>query len=359
MTDSSSATDSTAAGIDKSEPAVESQIAQGAQADSPPATETQTDTSAASSPAKAEKPKDYLEAVKTALDKPKADASPAAKTDGSDPAQEQAETQEGDDLGEEPPDFTKEERAQLSVKTERRLRYLSGQAKRFQQELEQVKPQAEQMGRINQFVTQANLSQQDVTAGFEMMRLMKNDPEQAYEKLVPIFIALRKMVGEVLPDDLKQKVDTGVMPLEEARRLSRTTASLELRKQREATTTEEATRKAAAQATENQWRAGADTLNAWEASWAKTDLDYQRKLPDVQEKIELELLRWRTKGQIPTPVQAREIADRALAEVNKRSKKSVRPIDPGPTGAPSNPAALPKPKTYHEAVLQGLNAARR
>lgn len=357
MTDSSSATDSTAAGIDKSEAAVESQVAQGAQADSPPAQETTT-SPAASSTATAEKPKSMLEAVQAALNKPKADASPAAKTDGSEEAPEQPDPV-SDDGDAEPPDFTKEERAQLSVKTSNRIRYLDRQAKRFQREAETYRPEAEQMGKIKQFISSAKLNEQEVNAGFEMMRLMKNDPEQAYEKLVPIFVSLRKLVGEVLPADLQEKVAKGIMPEDEARRLSRSTAALELRKTRETAQTEQATQAAATQAQTEQWNAGAQALNSWEDNWKKTDIDYQRKLPDVQEKIELELLRWKAKSQIPTPQQAREIADKALAEVNKRSKRTVKPIDAGPSGSPSNPAAQPKPKNYHEAVLAGLAMARR
>lgn len=358
MTDSSSATDSTAAGIDKTDAAVESQVAQGVQADSPPAQDT-TSTPAASSPATAEKPKSMLEAVQAALNKPKADASPAAKTDGSEPAPEQS-GQDGDaELTDEPPDFTKEERAQLSVKAERRIRYLNGQMRRFQRDVETLRPAAEQMGKIKQFISSSNLNDSEVNAGFEMMRLMKNDPEQAYEKLVPIFVQLRKLVGEVLPADLQDKVARGVMPEDEARRLSRTSAALELRKTRETAQTGQATQHAAVKAQQDQWTASAQAMNTWEDNWKKTDIDYQRKLPDVQEKIELELHRWKGRNQIPTPQQAREIAEKALAEVNKRTKRSVQPINPGPTGSPSNPSAVPKPKSYHEAVLQGMALSRR
>ena len=121
MPDSSLETASAAEGINESGKAAEA-LSQ--------TTDVNTDSSpvsspdakpAASSTAPADKPKDMLAVVKAALDKPKADASPAPENG----KPETAESDAAPDDGDEPPDLSKDERAQLSAKTTNRMRYLN------------------------------------------------------------------------------------------------------------------------------------------------------------------------------------------------------------------------------------------
>lgn len=358
MPDSSLENDSAAEGINESGKAAESLSPTDVNTASSPVTPTDAKP-AESSPASADKPKDMLEVVKAALDKPKADASPAPEKDGKpETAESEAAPEDGDA---EPPDLSKDERAQLSAKTTNRMRYLDRGFKKFKAEAETLRPMAEQMRQIEQFVSNAGLEPKEVNAGFEMMRMMKNDPVKAYEAFTPIFLQLRKLAGEVLPEDLKKKVDSGHLPEDVALELSRTKA-------REAHATRQAEQQSAAarQRTETETRqsqitAGQQALSAWEDKWKATSPDYALMYDSVKDRIELGLAGFARQNKIPTAQEVYALAEQAKKDVEARLKpfngNRRKPIDPGPSGSPTNPASQPKPKNHLDVVKGVLGIA--
>lgn len=357
MPDSSLENDSAAEGINESGKAAESLSPTDVNTASSPVTPTDAKP-ADPSPASADKPKDMLEVVQKALNKPKADASPAPENGKPETVESEAAPEDGDA---EPPDLSKEERAQLSAKTTNRMRYLDRGFKKFKAEAESLKPLAEQMRQIEQFVSNAGLEPKEVNAGFEMMRLMKNDPVKAYEAITPIFLQLRKLAGEVLPEDLKKKVDSGHLPEDVALELSRTKA-------REAHATRQAEQQSAAarQRTEAETRqslitAGSQALSSWEDKWKQTDPDYAVKYDSVKDRIELGLANFARQNKIPTAQEVHGLAEQARKDVEARLKpfnaNRRKPIDPGPSGSPTNPASQPKPKSHLDVVKGVLGIA--
>lgn len=358
MPDSSLETASAAEGINESDKAAEALSSTDVNTASSPVASPDAKP-ADPSPAPADKPKDMLEVVQKALNKPKADASPAPEKDGKpETVESEAAPEDGDA---EPPDLSKEERAQLSAKTTNRMRYLDRGFKKFKAEAETLRPMAEQMRQIEQFVSNAGLAPQEVNAGFEMMRLMKNDPVKAYEAITPIFLQLRKLAGEVLPEDLKKKVDSGHLPEDVALELSRTKA-----REAHATRQNEQQSAAARQRQEAEARqglitAGAQALTSWEDKWKQTDPDYAVKYDSVKDRIELGLANFARQNKIPTAQEVHGLAEQARKEVEARLKpfnaNRRKPIDPGPSGSPTNPASQPKPKSYQDVVKGVLGIA--
>jgi len=354
MSDSSTETASAAEGINESGTAAEalSPNTDVTAASSPAASDAKP---AESSPAQTEKPKDMLEVVRNALNKPKEEAPSASKDGKPETAEPDPEPDQG--LGDAPEDLSKDERAQLSAKTTNRLRYLDRGMKHFKAEAEKYKPVAERMTQIDTFIQNAGLNNQEVNAGFEMMRLMKIDPVRAYEAITPIFLQLRKLAGEVLPPDLKDEVDRGVMPAARALEISRTKAR-EANYQRQ---TEVQTQRSAQQARQETIDNSTRTLSEWDAKWKASDADYRLKFPIVQDKIRIALAEYQRQGIVPTPQQTRDMAETAKKEAEAVLKPLAsnrkQAIDPGPTGSPSNPAAKPKPRSYRDAVNQVLGLA--
>lgn len=352
MPDSSLENDSAAEGVNESGKAAESLSHQDVNAASSTVENTDAKTSAESSTAPADKPKDMLEVVQKALNKPKADASPAPeKTDGKPATAEQDAAPEDGEA--EPPDLNKEERAQLSAKTTNRMRYLDRGFKKFKAEADSLRPAAEQMRQIEHFVSNAGLTPQEVNAGFEMMRLMKNDAVKAYEAITPIFLQLRKLAGEVLPDDLKKDVESGHLPEERALEISRTKArEAQARRQVEQrdVQSQQATRQAAIQASQN-------ALNGWDEKWKATDPNYAVMFDSVKDRIDIGLQDFVKRGVVPTPAEVVKVAEEAKRTVEARFKplnqNRRKPIDPGPSGQPTNPASRPKP-TSHLDVVRGV-----
>jgi hypothetical protein len=321
------------------------------------ATESTQDVNLTTSPSSgdegAKAPTSVFDAVNAAL-KPKSDApesSPASETpEKTDPAA--AEVPLSDDPS---PD----ELNRLHSQTRKRVKQLLGQRNDARNEIAQLKPRAEQADRINRFVEASGLDWSEVNSGFELMRLMKNDPLEARKQLEPIWNALNKICGHELPPDLQQKVSQGFIDEPTAQELAQQRARAHLatsQNQRTVQTVQQQRERAAAQ----QFGASVQSaIKTFENSWKGSDPDYAVKSPRVMEKVELALSRMAAKGEtLKSPADAVKLVEDAKKAVEAELKPFVRrreQIDPLPGGGVTANGS-PKPKSMAEAVAAGLRA---
>jgi hypothetical protein len=204
---------------------------------------------------------------------------------------------------------------------------------------------------IEEFRTSNNLEPVEVADGYKIMALLKNTPEEALPYLEGLVSDLRKHAGLTLPDDIQQDVDAGAITEERALELSQArarSASTDARlAQQQRTETEN---RQAARVGEFQ-TAGAD----WAAKMQLSDPEFAEKEPMVAERM-AKIMRDEPNATPKSPGDVAKLAERALADVNKRlsgmGRKSTPPVPVG-VSAPASPART-GPMTPHEITMAAL-----
>lgn len=212
-------------------------------------------------------------------------------------------------------------------------------------EREALKPKAEQYDKITTFMRSNHLNENEMVEGFKVMALMKNNPVEAYKVLKSHIEKLAPYTGEVLPEDLKKRVDEGFDSEESAKELARLRAEREFISARH----EEAQKAAAVEAQKSMLSA----VETWEQTEKAKDPDWSAKSKLVYDRIRTMI----QPGVQYGPLEAVEIARRALAGVNA----DLRPIagrgNPikSPTSSLSSASIRPAPRSLEDVVRMGLN----
>jgi len=314
-------------------------------AEASPAEETTDAKPAESSPVEGDtKPKSALEAVENAL-KPE-----AAKEPGESPAPEvdqdkPLETKTGEDADDdgkkdEDPPFHEHPRWQEMIAERDGLKA----------DVERLEVDAGHFQNLQSFARDANLSQEDMTNGLNIMRLMRNDPVRCYSALQPYMTALEGAIGVTIPADLQEQVDRGMMTLEAAQLSSRDRAAARLADGRTVQSERTIANNTAIQRQEADDKAVDDykldvgnSMTSWEEKWKSSDPDYEKLQPFVQDKIVAKINAATTQLSVDDIVK---IADDARVEVKKTmsalvpTKKPVEPVRAGKTV--TDPATAPK-----------------
>lgn len=222
---------------------------------------------------------------------------------------------------------------------------------RFQQLLRKSKENeadAQQYRVVQTFLKENNLSPDQAAEGLQIMALMGADPARALEMLKPHIQRLLESTGETLPADLRQRVQSGELPLEAAREVSRARAAQQHVQERQRLD-EQRRQEQAVQQQAVQLR---DTAQAWLQDRMVRDPAFSAKEPLMQREV---ALLQRQEGIPNTPEGVRDQLQRAYAEVNKQARvvapaaaprPAVRPVTGGT--APGTPA--PEPKSILDAI---------
>jgi hypothetical protein len=294
-----------------------------------------------------------LDAVQSALkpeENPEKSPTPepsGSKDASSDPAK----------AGEKPSeeDLSEDEKKSLKPKVAKRIESLLNDRTSLRRENEGLKTKTADFDKFIGFVKSANLSNDDMNNGFEIMALMKQDPAKAWDKLQPIIATLQGIVGERLPDDLAEKVRLGYINEVDAKQLARAQNQLQFRDGQ----AQEAQRRAEEEQVQRETQAlvgsVSNAASEWERTKAKSDPDWHLKSARVHELMKLSVY------ENGYPKSADEVSKR-LNDAHDQISKELRKLNPRPrainpvTGTASNPRAVAEPKTMLEAIQQGLQA---
>lgn len=201
----------------------------------------------------------------------------------------------------------------------------------------------EQYEQIQTFISSNRLAPEEVASGFEIMALMRSNPELALQKIAPLVESLERVLGRKLPSDLNQRVEDGVIDQETAAE----TARLRIANDR-ATADAEAARVATQQTAMQTHVQGIQAAVATvEQGFQTTDPDYARKQPFVLDRVRALIIEKKPRNS----EEATEIVRQAHREVTDNLKpmlvrKQVITPNSGDTAA----ASRPEPKTLLEAV---------
>jgi hypothetical protein len=155
---------------------------------------------------------------------------------------------------------------------------------RFQQLIRERNSLREDAGRyrnVQNYLDANGLSAPEAADGLEIMGLMKTDPTAAWAKLKPMVQNLLVAAGEILPQDLAQRVQKNELTRDGALEISRARASEKALKFRTEFQHTQAQRRGA---TEVQ-NSIVSTVDQWEADRRLKDPNFGAKFPRIQEKI--------------------------------------------------------------------------
>lgn len=177
------------------------------------------------------------------------------------------------------------------------------------------------------------LTGDEMADGLRLMALAKTDPAAAWNGGLKEWV--QKVVvaaGEWLPDDLRQRVQSGELSQDAAIELSR------LRAQAQSQQSRQTFQQQQAKAREQQEHAKAlrDTAEAWQADRVAKDPNFAAKLPSITEEVK----KLQSMGWVPTtPDGVREQLRRAYSAVNGGARNSSPASQAQPTTA--RPAVKP------------------
>jgi len=312
--------------------------------------------SPASSEAKADegaKPQSMLEAVKLAIEPAKPEA---AKTEGEEKSPDSEGGEKESEATSEKPKGDEDEK--LPFHKHPRWQQVLHEKKAAEHRLKELEPTVRNFEGFQRSVVEAGLSAQEIDEGFEIMKLMKSNPAQAYEALQKYMAPLAAFVGQQLPEDLQGRVDAGTLDPDSAQELARARNEKAFAETRVAKTAEQRER----EAEEQQYtkiRTHLDhcavAVTKWETEWKGSDPDYAVKQP----LVDAQLAKLNQEQGVPKTVEdaverakeARSIVEKTLAPVLKKTteKRTV-------TGGSSATQAAPKPKTLREAIALAARA---
>jgi hypothetical protein len=252
--------------------------------------------------------KSMLDVVKAALQRPdKSPKSENGQEQDADPAQPKK-----DDSGSE--DLPAEEMKLLSKKAQTRFSSLANAKRDLETQVKGLSEKAEGFDRVAAIIDRNQLSPEDVNTGFEIMGLLKLDPQKALEKLSPIVKTLLAHVGYELPDDLKSEVDLGAITQERARELA-AARMRESRNEGQRVQREQDEQSRQLRETSTKMTGVAD---AWVAERKTSDPDWHLKQNRVTDLVKIHLLE--TKKLPQTEKEARDLFAAKLKLVEDEMK---------------------------------------
>lgn len=328
------------------------QVAQSSAPENGTGQETQTlnDSAASSSPAvdKDANKETLLDVVKTAFDA-KAPANSSIAKAQSDPAPGQPNDAPGkDSLAQKD---GSEAQPDLPFHNHPRWKAMIAERDSF-------KPAAEQYGKITSFMQNNGLSPNEMAEGLHVMALMKTNPVAAYEQLQGYIQNLAKFTGDVLPPELKAKVDEGLTDPATAKRLAQLEAEREFSYARQVEQQQQYQAQqenfARQQAADNSQQMVSAVMQ-WEQAERAKDPDWAQKYEMVQDRVKALL----TSTPARTPSDAIQIAQRALTEVNARLRPLAGRTMPLRNAASSlsSASATPAPRSLADLVRMGLQGS--
>jgi len=259
-------------------------------------------------------------------------ASPAVGEEGS-----EAKGSDDEDYSDVP--FNRHPRFQKVVKERREFK---AQMEALQGQVEPLKLDAERYNNVVGFLDQSGLNADEAADLLTVGGLAKTNPVEAWKRAKSWVQGLLIAAGEVVPDDLQQRVTAGELSRE---------AALDISRLRSQTASMQATQSFQQQREERQrQQAGADgmrqTASDWETDRRVKDPNFAAKLPAIQREI---VFLQRTDGM---PKDAEGVKAQLMkayknvndslkaAAPNPAPKTAIRPVTGGQVAGNQRPAEM-------------------
>lgn len=226
---------------------------------------------------------------------------------------------------------------------------------RFQQLLRQSKAfkvDAERYNNVQTFIDTHGLSAEEAADGLIVFGLMKTNPSEAWQRMKPTIQKLLIAAGEVLPDDLRERVTKGEMSSEAAMEVSRSRATVQSVQATRSFEEQRAQQQQTQQALQALYGAAED----WQADRQRKDPNFAAKMKPLMKEI---LFLQSREGTPNTP--------QGVTDQLNRAYKALVPPAPRPAAPAPKVAVRPLPvgqvagnqRAEPNSVLDIVRANRR
>lgn len=275
-----------------------------------PVTEHEPDP-AASSPATGETDTELLSVARDAIDKERGKSETASPADGAD------KDPDTDADADDAPKQDDENYSDVPFHKHPRFQQLLRERNTAQQD-------AVRYQNVENFLAENGLSAGEASDALIIASNMRRNPHKAWEMLKPLVTNLLIATGEILPDDLKQRVAGGELSVEAAKEISvarSKSSSVEREREFEVTQRDNTERT-------NLIRSLKDAAQNWEQDRRIKDPNYADKEVAIRKEI---LFLQSTEGKPTTPQGVRAQLKKAYDAVNQ----NFRPANPTPNPRPA------------------------
>ena len=207
----------------------------------------------------------------------------------------------------------------------------------------------EQYEKIQSSLKEMKLSAEETAQGLSIMGLMKSNPQAALEALQPIINNLQQVTGQIIPNDIQQKIEDGYMDEDVGKELARTRADVQIQKNANQQMLSEQEQ----MKTRSEVNVLAQSVTNWEKNVRKTDPDFDFKQDEIDDRVSALV---RERGRPNNSDDAVALAQEAYDTVNKRYrsrmgvKSPIRSLSGGKLGG----SPMPEPKSLMDAVQNSL-----
>lgn len=281
-------------------------------------------------------------------------------------SEEEATAEEGTSEADEPMKAIPYERFQEVVTEKTALK----------QNLDEVMPKVQNYENITNFCAQHEITTEQFDEVLQIQALLNTNPPEALKRLLPVVEALQGFVGNKLPTDLQQKVDTGKLELDDAKEI----ASLRAQRQFGEKKLQHDHRSWQQKQQAEEQRVMLDAAKTWESTKRTSDPDYKPKSKDKADEPDGKWEMVRDKflamlnavdgegnhiNKVRTAKELHALQDRAYAAVNAtwrqftpKKPATRKPLLSGSSSTTTTDSSVENAPTMAEAVRRGL-ALRR
>jgi len=231
---------------------------------------------------------------------------------------------------------------------------------RFQQLLRKAKANEQDAGRyqnVERFLFDAGLSPDEAYDGLTIMGLAKTNPAEAWKQIRPWLEKLVVAAGEVIPEDLRERVTKGELTQDAAHEISKARATASSLQAAQTFRQQQEERRQQTSNATAVTQAAAD----WEADRMAKDPNFAAKQPAIMKEV---VFLQRTEGMPTTPQGVLDMLKKAYKTVNESLKPTPAPVirqqNPRPvTGGQVAGNQRPAPGGKEMSTLDIVRANRR
>jgi len=308
------------------------------------------ESATAASEVKAEKaePKTLFETVKAAMDATKA-------AEGEDKGEaEQSPGSEGEKDGESPDDAPETEATKVADGKQGKGKGRDQRIEQLLTERDSFKERASHWDQFSAWAKDSGLVADELSQSLAIARMVKQSPHEALVALRDVVASLEKVTGHVLPEDLADKVERGLIDEETAKELSVGRTRVAMSEQQRQQEAEQRAVQAELDGRAQLAQSIVKSVTEYEKSLEQTDPDYQKIKGLVKSKV-VELMH---EDGVPNNAQAAVAqVKKAVAEIKQQLSGVLpqrRPTRQAPEGSTHGNSGA-RPSSSLEAARMALN----
>ena len=207
----------------------------------------------------------------------------------------------------------KPEDEKLPFHKEPRFQELVKEKNDYKQQLEAVKPQVERVKVLDSYIAQHNIQPAQLQSALEYLRLLNSNPAEAYKMLKPTYEQLSQFTGDILPEDLQDRVAAGTLDAELAKEIAQSRGSKQWQSAQQ--------QMQGATQLQRAEMAIQGSIDAWASATMAKDPDLKPKAQGAVdgkwEYVDMKLRSLRQQNPPKTPQEAITLTEQAYAEANK------------------------------------------